>query len=80
MESIKEWRDNHRLALKLDQFRMTCSGTLSDAVYTAHDSADNCQLLGKFGSRSIAWRMFLGLLPSDQESHDWKQTWVKNTR
>ena len=55
---------------------------MSDSVDVAREIALEGHLLAGWGSRSLPWRIFLGLLPVTQgiESDAVKVSWVRETR
>jgi len=79
-----EWANDAKLALNKDQL-FTCmsdkSLTMDKLSNWLKEAATDCQLLSIFGSRSIAWRCFLGLIPSGEKSKiTWQSCWVTQTR
>ena len=54
--------------------------TVPDSVEVAKELALEGHLHTKWGSRSLAWRIFLGLLPVSGEVNAIKVEWVKQTR
>jgi len=56
--------------------------SLPDSLEVAKEVSLEGGLLQRWGSRSLAWRVFLGILPveADAEGDAVKERWVRETR
>ena len=74
-----DWSDS--LGLKISNLSRQIN-LLPDSVDVAKEFSEQGHLHFKWGSRSLAWRIFLGLLPVDQgiEADAIKVAWARETR
>ena len=73
-----DWSDS--LNLKMATLTRQVN-SLPDSIEVAREVSVEGGLLQRWGSRSLAWRVFLGLLPVDIEDGDaLRLAWVRVTR
>ena len=74
-----DWSDT--LGLKVPKLNRQVND-IPDSLDAAKEFSLQGHLLTGWGSRSLAWRIFLGLLPVDQhlDGQSTKQIWVRETR